>query len=327
MTEIPVLGPFAPLPAPPTEAAAAEADTILASARAEAARITDEAATRSTSMIASADSQARRVRALADSEARKTQKRSADIDTWSARIVTAAAVGLTASGEYELARKVGFDKQVAWLLPVVIDVYVIQAFRRHRDIVPAIGLTVATNVIYHLADAGLFGVKNDGSPKWWLIAIVASIASLILWRMHCMMAPAEARQRRVRKTQPPASESQANIVLTVDEEPSSDPASDGPEERQKQPVPEPRNGATTGSTRGRQRAARKAAKVRRSMTEWVAVAEPIFHAEFTRLRRNPTADEFATAIAKSGLGTVGTTTAKNIRAEILDRADVPALTD
>lgn len=72
--------------------------------------------------------------------------------------------------------------------------------------------------------------------------------------------------------------------------------------------------------------AKKASASRgRSMGEWVEVAGPVFHDEFRRLRRQPTGDEFATAIKKAGLGTVSASTAKNIRAEILDRADVPAL--
>jgi hypothetical protein len=64
---------------------------------------------------------------------------------------------------------------------------------------------------------------------------------------------------------------------------------------------------------------------RRSMTEWVELAGPVFHAEFERLRRQPTGDEFAEAIKKARLGTVSASTAKNIRAEILDRAELPVL--
>ncbi|MFF5778148.1 hypothetical protein ACFY7Y_14505 [Streptomyces virginiae] len=313
--------PYAELPVPPARTSGDEADDALADARAEAARITDEAAAHSAGLVAAAESDARQIRARADSEARQTQKRNRDIDTWSARIVIAAAVGLTASGEFYLARKVGFTKGVAWLLPVVIDVYVIQAFRRHRDIAPAIGLTIAANVIYHLADAGLFGVKNDGRPEWWLIAVVASIASLILWRIHRMMAPAEHRQKRSWRRTPAASESQANTDLTPPKTRLQERPSDADRDRQKQAPNRPPAGANKTPPRGR----RRAVKVRRSMDEWVAVAEPIFHAEFTRLKRQPTADEFATAIKSAGLGEVRTTTAKNIRAEILDRTDVPAL--
>lgn len=64
---------------------------------------------------------------------------------------------------------------------------------------------------------------------------------------------------------------------------------------------------------------------RRSMTEWVELAGPVFHEEFERLRRQPTGDEFAEAIKKARLGTVSASTAKNIRAEILDRAELPVL--
>jgi hypothetical protein len=78
----------------------------------------------------------------------------------------------------------------------------------------------------------------------------------------------------------------------------------------------------------RQRPPRPVAKKtpgRRSLDEWVEVAGPVFHAEFQRLRRNPTANEFATAIKAARLGDVSDSTAKNIRAEILDRTELPAL--
>jgi hypothetical protein len=57
---------------------------------------------------------------------------------------------------------------------------------------------------------------------------------------------------------------------------------------------------------------------RRSMEEWVELAGPVFHSEFTRLRRQPTGDEFATAIELAGYGAVSASTAKNIRTAILD---------
>lgn len=64
---------------------------------------------------------------------------------------------------------------------------------------------------------------------------------------------------------------------------------------------------------------------RRSLDEWVDLAAPIFHAEFGRLKRMPTANEFATAIQDARLGIVSDTRAKSIRAEILDRTELPAL--
>lgn len=64
---------------------------------------------------------------------------------------------------------------------------------------------------------------------------------------------------------------------------------------------------------------------RRSIDQWVDLAGPIFRAEFARLRRNPTASEFANAIDAGGFGSVSASRAKSIRAEILDRTELPAL--
>ena len=112
---------------------------------------------------------------------------------------------------------------------------------------------------------------------------------------------------------------------------STPPVGDKGTARHRQALPSPGDSEDlTLPTAPRQPAPRAAARKapatgRRSLGEWVELAGPIFHAEFQRLRRQPTGDEFATAIKKARLGTVSASTAKNIRAEILDRADVPAL--
>jgi vacuolar-type H+-ATPase subunit H len=172
------------------------ADRIVKAAQAEAERVTAEAV----SLRTRADSEARTIREEAAAETARRNESGQRLDVWMARAVIAGAVGLTATGEYALARLAHFPAQVAWLLPFVIDVYVIQAFRRHRDIVQAIGLTIAANVIYHLAAAGMFGVTTDAKGEhhatWWLIALVASIASVILWRMHVITAPAAPSRTR-----------------------------------------------------------------------------------------------------------------------------------
>jgi hypothetical protein len=187
-----------------------KARQIVATAEADAEHLRGEAQALRTRTLSEATSQARSIREEAKAEQEQRQRRDDNLDTWAARAIIAGTVGLTASGEYALARMVGFDQSVAWLLPFVIDVYVIQAFRRHRDIVQAISLTVAANVTYHLADKGLFGVeavKDRHEPQWWLIAMVASVASLILWRVHLMTAPpkpARERQKDRRRAHPEA---------------------------------------------------------------------------------------------------------------------------
>jgi hypothetical protein len=183
----------APPAADPLEDARAEAQQILADARADARTAHAQA-------LADARSAADEIRAQAAAETDRREDRGKHIDVWMARAVIAGAVGLTATGEYSLARLAHFPREVSWLLPFVIDIYVIQAFRRHRDIVQAIGLTIAANVVYHLAAAGMFGVTTDAQGRhhatWWLIAMVASIASVILWRMHVITAPAKPGKRR-----------------------------------------------------------------------------------------------------------------------------------
>lgn len=176
------------------------ADRIVKAAQADAQRVVDEADSMRSRTLASADHEARTIRETAAAETARQDDSGKRLDVWMARAVIAGAVGLTATGEYALARLAHFPAQVAWLLPFVIDVYVIQAFRRHRDIIQAIGLTIAANATYHLAAAGMFGVTTDAKGQhhatWWLIAMVASIASVILWRMHVITAPAKARQER-----------------------------------------------------------------------------------------------------------------------------------
>lgn len=179
-------------------AAETEADRLLDAARTEAQWVTAEAGSLRARTLASADHDARTIRETAAADTARKDERGMKLDVWMARGVIAGAVGLTATGEYSLARLAHFPAEVAWLLPFVIDVYVIQAFRRHRDILQAIGLTIAANVVYHLAAAGMFGVTTDSRGEhhatWWLIAMVASIASVILWRMHVITAPAPARR-------------------------------------------------------------------------------------------------------------------------------------
>jgi hypothetical protein len=351
-------GAFQPLPLNDQRATAAraEAEALLAQANKmhadaedEAERITSSANTEATYTVERARQDAARIREQAQAEQAERQKKDDTFDTWSARLVIAGAVGLTASGEYELAKMAGFEPVVAWLLPFVIDVYVIQAFRRHRDIIQAIALTIGANVIYHLADEGLFGVntssRGEHQPTWWLIALVASVASLILWRMHLITAPSKPpreRQKRRQKAVPSNDNSERQDRPVPPTEPPTTVAAksttpvDKSERQERPPVADkkrqeaPANTATTSAKKtaasSRQKPAKKA-PARRSMDEWVALTEPVFHAEFKRLKRNPTASEFAAAIAKAGHGKPSDSTAKNIRTEILDRAELPSLED
>jgi hypothetical protein len=334
-------GAFQPLPFRDerTEAARAAAEALLVQAN----KMHGEAGAKAQRIVADARTEADRIRSAARAETEARQKRDDNLDTWAARGIIAGTVGLTASGEYALARMVGFDATVAWLLPFVIDVYVIQAFRRHRDIIQAITLTITANVAYHLADARLFGLTPTAKPTWWLIAMVASVASLILWRVHLMTAPPKQPRERQKQRQeapaPTANSGRQERPLPPTEQPTTVAAKTAPpvdksdrqeappvddKKRQEAPAKKPTPVAKKAAASSRQKPAKKAL-ARRSMDEWVALTEPVFHAEFKRLKRNPTASEFATAIDKAGHGKPSDSTAKNIRTEILDRAELPSL--
>ncbi|MEU4502638.1 hypothetical protein [Streptomyces sp. NPDC024089] len=252
---LPVLGEWQAITDPTTDdlqaEAAAVAEQVLADARGRADQISASAADRSKEIIekataqaqwtaeeakglrsrtiAGANAEAKRIVAEARAAAEAKQEKDDKFDTWSARLVIGGAVGLTASGEYELARMVGFDWYAAWLLPFVIDIYVIQAFRRHRDILQAITLTIAANVTFHLADKGLFGVErvteSGNEPEWWLIALVASIASLILWRMHIITGPAKTARGRRGKVAHQGQQTETRLLVSAQVERPERPAS------------------------------------------------------------------------------------------------------
>lgn len=371
---------FRPLPlhAPHAEAASAaraEADAVLADARAEAERVTatavsaarrvrdaaiedaertaEEARGHRLRTLASVDAEANDIREAAKADVAKQEKNADLLDAWSMRVLMAATVGLTATGEYQLARMANFDPSVAWLFPLVIDVYVIQAFRRHRDVIQAITLTIAANVVYHLAASGLFGVTAGSAghrqPTWWLIAGVASIASLILWRAHLINRPAKPPKPSRRKAEREGPETPFAAAAVADKKPLPEPTEPPRQEppivavdsdrttakkdrqedppgaaksRQEQPAKKSVPAAKKAAPGPRQKTAKKIS-ARRSMTEWVTLTEPIFHAEFKTLKRNPTASEFADAISRGGHGRPSDSTAKNIRTEILDRTELP----
>lgn len=276
------------------------------------------------------------------------------VDRYGPWVALYAAVGLTASGEYALAHLVGFPGLIAALLPTAIDIYVIQAMRRHRDVAAALILMVATNALYHLADAGLLGVNPAGRPSWWLIVAVAAIAPVIVWRVHRITettelpvpvadtTPVLAPAKTPRQDAPPAAKNTTEPAPTAPTTPAplaapkatpvadNTPATADNTSRQETtttPAPADMAPAKTAARKRANTAPSRPGKKapRRSLSEWVDLAGPIFHAEFARLRRQPTANEFATAIDAAGLGKVSDSTAKNIRTEILDRTDVPAL--
>jgi len=106
---------------------------------------------------------------------------------WLKWVAAGFALVATASAEYELARAIGMNEWVAIAVPGALDAYVIRALRAHREVLTAVIAMVLVNAASHLVSARLLPVD------WWLITAVSAIAPLVLWRVHALRTPAEAR--------------------------------------------------------------------------------------------------------------------------------------
>ena len=103
------------------------------------------------------------------------QKPRRDLLAWAA---LAAALVVTASAEYALARAAGFGEYTAGALPAALDIYAVRALRARRDVAAAVVAMIATNAAAHLVEAGRLPVS------WPLVVGVSAIAPLVVWRVH-----------------------------------------------------------------------------------------------------------------------------------------------
>lgn len=104
---------------------------------------------------------------------------------------TAAGFALvaTATAEYELARAIGMNEWIAAAVPGALDAYVVRALRSGREVLTSVVAMVGVNAASHLVTAGILPVE------WPLITAVSAIAPLVLWRVHALGTPGEARRR------------------------------------------------------------------------------------------------------------------------------------
>lgn len=96
------------------------------------------------------------------------------------------ALVATAHAEYTLAVATGMHFLVAGAVPGALDLYVIAALRRERDVLPAVLLSVAVNVVSHLVAAKVLPMH------WAIISAVGAVAPLLLWRVHSLWKSAPA---------------------------------------------------------------------------------------------------------------------------------------
>lgn len=108
---------------------------------------------------------------------------------WLKWVAAGFALVATASAEYELARAIGMNEFIAAAVPGALDAYVVRALRAHREVLTSVLAMVGVNAASHLVTAGLLDVD------WKLITAVSAIAPLVLWRVHALSTPGEARRR------------------------------------------------------------------------------------------------------------------------------------
>jgi len=108
---------------------------------------------------------------------------------WLKWVAAGFALVATASAEYELARAIGMNQWIAAAVPGALDAYAVRALRAHREVLTAVLAMVGVNASSHLVTAGVLHVG------WPLITAVSAIAPLVLWRVHALSTPSEARAR------------------------------------------------------------------------------------------------------------------------------------
>lgn len=90
------------------------------------------------------------------------------------------ALVVTFHAEYTLALAAGVNEYVALAVPGALDLYVIRALQKHRDVFAAVLVMVAANVASHLVSAGLIPVG------WAVYSAVGGTVPLLLWRGHAL---------------------------------------------------------------------------------------------------------------------------------------------
>jgi hypothetical protein len=114
---------------------------------------------------------------------RRADRKPVDLLAWAALL---AALAVTASGEWALARQCGMGSIVAAGVPASLDIYAVRAMRAKRDVPAVVAAMIAVQAAAHLVASGHLTV----SPA--LVVAVSAIAPLVLWRVHRLAEVAPA---------------------------------------------------------------------------------------------------------------------------------------
>lgn len=116
-----------------------------------------------------------------------------DFAVWGERIALGTAVLLTAKGEFDLAVLAHFAVWIAWLYPLMLDVYVITAFHKRRwlDVAISLALMMFSQIAVHLVP--VFITEGEETP-WGLVMAVACIAPIVVVRVKALTGKTRAER-------------------------------------------------------------------------------------------------------------------------------------
>lgn len=112
-----------------------------------------------------------------------TEEKPGIVASWGRWVALAAAVALTAKGEYDLARMAHYGERMAILFPISLDVYAAAAFARHRrgDVFAGLLLMIGCQIAVHLVPLYITGGEH---VPWALVIAVSCIPPIVAWRVH-----------------------------------------------------------------------------------------------------------------------------------------------
>ncbi|MDW3849636.1 hypothetical protein NMK34_23770 [Micromonospora sp. BRA006-A] len=125
-----------------------------------------------------------------------TDTRNTDpLAVWGERIALGAAVLLTAKGEFDLAVMAHFAPGIAWIFPVMLDVYVITAFHKRRwlDVIISFSLMLFSQAAVHLVPVWIDFDGGEQAP-WGLVLAVACIAPIVVVRVKALTGKTAAER-------------------------------------------------------------------------------------------------------------------------------------
>ncbi|MEV1321935.1 hypothetical protein AB0J14_38305 [Micromonospora arborensis] len=110
-----------------------------------------------------------------------------ELVVWGERIALATAVGLTAKGEFDLAVMAHFSPWIAWVFPLMLDVYVITAFHKRRwlDVAISFSLMLFCQAAVHLVPVWIDFEADEKAP-WGLVLAVSCVAPIVVIRVKAL---------------------------------------------------------------------------------------------------------------------------------------------